>query len=220
MCDPFTIATIGLTLGSTFLSQRANAQQERARSNAIVAENQRQEALQQQAIQNIEEATGEFTPEQQSQGIEQQAAERTRRLEENVRGSGDTADDIAITGSAPNIVRENLGKSLSEGLQEGKGFAGRLGRFGAFGDLQFGNQLDLARLGEAQGLLGTESRRSNAILPLELQDANKAGSGARLAGDILGGLGSIANLGSATQLPNTGSPFTTDPRTGLIFGPV
>jgi hypothetical protein len=118
-------------------------------------------------------------------------------------------------------VRENLGKSLSEGLAEGKSFAGRLGRFGAFGDLQFGNQLDLARLGERQGLLGTESRRSNAILPLELQDANRAGSGTRLFGDILGGLGSIANLGSAVGagLPTGGSasPFSLD-AAGRILG--
>jgi hypothetical protein len=166
----------------------------------MVAENTRQDDLQRQAIASLKGTQEQFTPEFQNEGIEAAAAERIERLQGAVVGSGETeavVADLPFAGSAPDIVRETAAKRLSEGLAEGKGFAKRLGRFGAFGEQNFQNRLDMNRLGERMGMIGGESRNSAQLLPFELDAANRAGDTMSGFADILGSLGSVAGLGSA-----------------------
>lgn len=197
MCDPLTIAGLAFTVGSTFLSSQAANKVERARNRASVAEIGRQEAFQKAAAKQVLDAQAGFTPEQQSEGIEAAAQERIERLQGNVTGGEFAPGDIPVAGSAPSIVRETAAKSISEGLGAGKTFASQLGRLGAFGEQQFGNQLGLTRLGEGLTNLGKESRGSANVLGLELNRANRAGNTLSGIGDILGGVGSVANLAGA-----------------------
>lgn len=206
MCDPLTIAGLALTAGSFVTSAFANNQVEDARSKVALAETTRQEDLQRRAIGKVDAATERFTPEILNQGIEQAAQARTDRLQNNAEGAGDQSpNDLPLTASAPRIVRETAARELNKGLEEGKSFAARLGRLGAFGENQFQNRLDLGRLSETLGQIGTESRNSAAITPLEFQTANRRGDTLGGISDILGGLGSAANLGSAVGF----SPFGT-----------
>lgn len=83
--------------------------------------------------------------------------------------------------------------------QQGKARA-RLMAFGnTFGDADRGMSRDASELA---GIAG-ERRGSMAVLPMELDAAMQEGSGWRLAGDILGGVGSIATMGglSGAQIP-------------------
>ncbi len=221
MCDPLTLAGLALTAGSFVASQVSQNQVSRERGNVALAESTRQEALQRRAIGQVDTATERFTPEVLNQGIEQAALARTERLQGNAAGAGDQSpNDLPLTGSAPSIVRETAARELNRGLTEGKSFAARLGRLGSFGEAQFQNKLDLGRLSETLGQIGTESRNSAAIVPLEFQSANKAGRTAGGISDLLGGLGSVANLGSAVGA-GTGSPFGTTTSTApFTFGPV
>lgn len=217
MCDPLTIAGMALTLGSTFMSSMASNKVENARSAALVSETQRQDRLQQEAIGNLQGTQEAFTPERQSAGIEAAAQERIERLQRNVTGGAEgtaTVADIPLTRSAPNIVRENAARELNKGLGEGKDFAKRLGRLGAFGENQFQNRIDLSRLAEKMGMTGAESRGSANILPLELQSANRAGDSLTGLADILGGAGSAANLGGAVGF----NPFSS-PVPGTVYTP-
>ena len=197
MCDPLTVAGLAFTLGSTFLSQRAANKVERSRNKASVAEIGRQEQFQQAAAKQVLDAQGNFTPERQNEGIEAAAQERIDRLQGNVTGGEGDPNDIPFAPSAPNIVRETAAKAINKGLGEGKNFAARLGRLGAFGENQFGNQVDLLRLGEGLNNTGKESVNSANILGLELNRANRAGDSLTGFADALGGVGSVANLASA-----------------------
>ncbi len=208
MCDPITLAGLALTAGSFVTSAIANNQVEEQRSQVALSEATRQENLQRQAIGQIDTATERFTPETVNQGIEEAAQARIDRLQGNVEGAGDQdPNDLPLTASAPRIVRETAARELNKGLGEGKSFAARLGRLGAFGESSFQRNIDLGRLGETLGQLGTESRNSAAITPLEFESANRKGGTLRGISDILGGLGSAANLGSSVGF----SPFNKGP---------
>ena len=212
MCDPLTLAGLALTAGSFVASQVSQNQVSRERGNVALAESTRQEDLQRRAIGQVDAATERFTPEVLNQGIEQAAQARTERLQGNAAGAGDQSpNDLPLTGSAPRVVRETAARELNRGLGEGKSFAARLGRLGAFGENQFQRNLDLGRLSETLGQIGTESRNSANIAPLEFQTANRKGDTAGGISDILGSLGSAANLGSAAGFnPFGSSPIPTD----------
>ncbi len=205
MCDPLSIAGVALTLGSTFLSSRAASKVERSRNTAINTETNRQEELQKRAQATLLQNTKKFTPENVNQGIQAAEDARTERLQGNVTG-GDTLADVNFGPSTPNIVREDAARRVNEGLASGKEFAGELAGLGAFGEQQFGTRLDLSRLAESMGAIGTESRNSSAILPLELNKANRAGDNLTGFADVAGGLGSVANFGSALGVNPFGSP--------------
>ena len=214
MCDPLSIAGVALTIGSTFLSSQAANKVERSRNAAINTETNRQEELQKRAQATLLQNTQKFTPENVNQGIQAAEDARTERLQSNVTG-GDTLADVNFGPSAPNSVREDAARRVNEGLASGKEFAGQLAGLGAFGEQQFGTRLDLSRLAESMGALGTESRNSAAILPLELNSANRAGDKLRGIADITGALGSVANFGSAVGA----NPFGPIPgSTGLNSG--
>ena len=220
MCDPLTLAGLALTAGSFVTSAISNNQVRDERSQVALAETTRQENLQRQAIGKVDAATEQFTPENLNQGIEQAAQVRTDRLQGNAAGAGDQSpNDLPLTGSAPRVVRETAARELNKGLTEGKSFAARLGRLGAFGENQFQRNLDLGRLSETLGQIGTESRNSAAIVPLEFQTANRRGDTLGGISDILGGLGSAANLGSATGFDpfNKGINPVASP---FVLGPV
>ncbi len=218
MCDPLTAAALALAAGGFATSQISQNQVSRERSRVAVAESARQEALQRRAIGKVDAATEEFTPDILNQGIEDAAQARTERLQGNAAGAGDQSpNDLPLTGSAPRVVRETAARELNRGLTEGKSFAARLGRLGSFGEAQFQKKLDLGRLSETLGQIGTESRNSANILPLELQTANRKGDTLAGISDILGSLGSVANLGSAVGADPFSTPKSTPP---FIPGPV
>lgn len=218
MCDPFTAAGIALTVASTAASAISSNQQAKARDRAQAAEVLRQQELQNKSIDAVQALQTEFEPEKQKRQLNAAEQARADDLERNVSGGDTSPNDIGIVGSAPRIVKETAAKELSKGIGRGKDFARRLGVLGGFNDLSFDNKLLLQRLGEQQGNLARESAGSSAILPLELQKANAAGNTAAGIGDILGGLGSAANLaGATTNVVPTRTPGQIDPRTGVPF---
>jgi hypothetical protein len=196
------------------LSSRAASKVESQRNAAINTETNRQEELQKRAQATLLQNTKKFTPENVNQGIQAAEDARTERLQANVTG-GNTLADVNFSPSAPKIVMEDAARRVNEGLASGKEFAGQLAGLGAFGEQQFGTRLDLSRLAESMGQFGTESRNSGAILPLELNKANRAGDSLSGIADITGALGSLANFGSAVGA----NPFGPVPgSTGLNSG--
>ena len=196
MCDPISIAGAALTVGSTLLSQQAASKVQKARNSASSGEAARQEKFRRQQAAAFDATSEGFTRKRQDEGINTAAIAREESIGGNLKGFD--PGDIPTTGSAPKIVQENLAKELNRSLGEGKDFAKRLARFGAVGENQFGNQVTLGRGAQDQARLGGFSAGSSRVLPLEFQVANQKGSGLRTAAGIAGGLGSVANLASAT----------------------
>ena len=210
------VAGLALQLGSSFLQNRAASKVSKARNSASSAEAARQDAFQRNAIARLQSTQGDFTREKQQEGLDRSEIARSDRLVENV--SGADVNDIPLTGSAPRIVREQAAKQLSEGIGKSKDFARRLGAFGAFGDLQFGNQVNLNRLGQDLAQTGKQSFNSSQILPAELTAANRAGTGLSGTADILGAGGSVLGLAGATGFNPFGSSIPRLDAAGRILG--
>ena len=197
------------------MSAKAANKVERQRSMAMISETNRQEELQKRAQATLLQNTKKFTPENVNLGIQAAQDARTERLQSNVTG-GDTLADVNFSPSAPKIVMEDAARRVNEGLASGKEFAGQMAGLGAFGEQQFGTRLDLSRLAESMGQIGSESRRSSAILPLELNTANRAGDRTAGFADVLGSLGSVANFGSAVGANPFGSSAPVSPYTAQL----
>jgi hypothetical protein len=76
----------------------------------------------------------------------------------------------------------------------------------AFGDILGDTSRLQARDASQVGTIGSFKRGSSAVLPLELDEANHAGDGMKVFGDLLGGFGGIA---TSAGLSGGKLPFLT-----------
>jgi hypothetical protein len=178
------------------MAQRASGQVVKARNNANTAEAARQDELQRQSIANFDNTSAGFTRQAQDEKLADTTADRGTSLAANIMPAT-AASAIALPGSAPKVVSENLGKQLSNAIGEGKSYAQRLGALGAFNEAQFGNNQALARGAQDTSRLANFSAGSSGILPLELNTANQAGAKTSQIADMLGAAGSAAGMGSS-----------------------
>lgn len=209
MCSPTLIVTGALMAGSMVANQAAQSKVAKARNSANSAEAFRQEEFRRQQTAAFEDTAKPFNRQGQDEGIDQATAARENSLLGNLRALA--PGDIPTTGSAPQVVQDNLAKELNRSLGEGKNFATRLARLGAPGENQQTNSFGLLRGAQDQDRLGSFSRGSSAILPLEFQAANQKGAGLRTLGTVLGSLGTVTGgvaatggLGGAPPSFNTG----------------
>lgn len=119
--------------------------------------------------------------------------------------------------SAPKEIRNREARVLHDALTKGRDYARNLARVKSFGRQSMENSFDLSRLSGDVGRLNTESSRSSALLPLELQAAQSAGNREALLSDIAGAIGSIAGMyyagagGGAAAGAEGGTGITADP---------
>lgn len=122
--------------------------------------------------------------------------------EEADKGFGLPASESAITVSRG---KEEKAKARADTDQRARSRA-KLESFGdVLGDIGLSQARDAGDLGMVYGF----KRGSQGVLPLELDAAAQEGAGWRLAGDILGGAGSLATMGhlSGATLPGLGGVF-------------
>lgn len=224
MCDPLTIAGIALSAGSAVANNAAANQAASAQASAMAAERTRQgrlddegRAVNAQARQRFENAS------------EQQEARASGLAElfgtEATRGSDVIAAALPRTSS--NITVENDARERAAASEFANQQGDALARMRSFSDLMGGLGRDTARDGSQIGMLGGFRRGSQGVLPFELEAAQHRGSGLRMLGDVMGGLGGLgvnAGLSGATLFggarplatnPIASSPFPRPRPTGL-----
>ncbi|MBG6172664.1 hypothetical protein IWQ55_000309 [Labrenzia sp. EL_208] len=198
MCDPMSIAGLALTAGSTFANmQQANAV-DKARAKAMRAERERQGLLDEEAYGLNEDSRQEY------EDFEGKRQGQAQNLEDMfARNSGDAAS----TGLAPsdnNVVNQAIGKAKASADTRQSQQSSALANLRAYGNT-FGNAgREQAKDAQLIGQIGGFKQGSQAVLPLELEAANSAGSGWGLLADFAGGIG---GLGLNAGLSGGGSPF-------------
>jgi hypothetical protein len=203
MCDPLTIAGLVLTGASAVANTVANNQVRAARNEALMQEHQRQQGYDAQ-VQPLNDTSRE-----RYAGFQTQQDQRAQNLSDFYRsGTGEpVAPSISTPAASSNVVVQEENKQRDKAKAYTDQNAQNLGNLRSFGDL-FGS-LDLLRARDAGQIaqLGGFKRASSGILPYELNDAQNAGNGAKLFGDILGGAGSVATMGGLTggTIPGMGS---------------
>lgn len=217
MCDPLTIAGAALTIGSTAANYMANAQVERARNDALAAERIRQNTLDQEA-----DALNLSSREQYEDFGTQQEDRATQIGDFVSQQQVDTPEPGSVMPSSSSKIvvnEENRKRGQARDFTDQQALA--LGNLRSFGDLLGDLGRGHARKAMEIGQIGGFKRGSSGVVPLELDQASRAGDGLRMFGDILGGLGGLgvsAGL-SGTSPFNFGSPATTATRSVPIPTP-
>jgi hypothetical protein len=183
-------AGAAMSMASVAMNAKAAADQKSARAGVIKDENNRQRAI----LQRSRDVFDQTLPQA---GATAQAADRNTagaaRLgtDMGILSDGATAGPT-VAGNAPLEVQGSVARSMRNALAAGQDRARRNAAFGAYTDANNDLGVRLGRAGQWQSIFGNEAQRSAGITPLELEDANSAGSGFRLGGGILGGLGQAA----------------------------
>lgn len=194
MCDPLTIIGGALSVGSAIANSSAANQQAKARDQTLAAERIRQR-------QYDAEAQGINTRSQDRyEGFEGQREQKAQNLTDFFTAPPATADAgeaNATAGSVmPSVSNDIVVREMDRRSGQAREFTDRqgaaLGQLRAFGDLLGDTSRLQARDASLVGQIGGFKRGSSNVLPLELEAASQRGSGARMLGDILGGIGGLA----------------------------
>lgn len=191
-----------MTAGSTLANTVAARQQQAARDDAMAAERIRQRGLDREAQAANTRAQDRF------QGAEGQTQERGAALGEMFVAPPDAGVANASAGTAlPSATNDIVTREIANRSAGARAFTDQQGRalanLRAFGDLLGDLNRDTARDASEIAQIGGFKSGSSNILPLELEQAMQAGSGARLLGDILGGVGGITLTAGLQRGPQT-----------------
>jgi hypothetical protein len=112
----------------------------------------------------FDQRTDKLSPEAQKQQQAEATASRTQTLSDAV-STAPPAGEIPLSGSAPDIVKSEVAKKMSDTIQFGKDQAKALGAAGGYGDTWFGNSLDTAGAGRDIGVNNNFATGNLGILP-------------------------------------------------------
>lgn len=194
MCDPITIAGIALTAGSTVANTLATNKVQKARDDALAAERIRQSGYDQETSALNEQSRArydDFGGQQDAKANELGQYFSGQQVDAGNQNAAATAETTVPQSGSDLVVREEA-KQRGQARDYTDKTGAALGNLRAFGDVLGGISRDQARDASLIGQIGGFKTGSSNVVPLELDQANQAGSGLKLFGDILGLGGSIA----------------------------
>jgi hypothetical protein len=188
MCTPVLLASVALTVGSAVANTVAANTQAQARNDVLAAERIRQGGFNQEAAALNTQ-------------MQDRAAKLGDVLASRVAPDPNTSTGTVMPSSSSSIVNQERDKQLTEAQGFVDQQTGAMADMRSFGDLLGDLSIGQARNASQIGQIGGFKQASNNLMPLELNEASKAGDGAMLLGDILGGLSGIG-----TSIGTGGAP--------------
>lgn len=190
MCDPLTIAGVAMTAGSTVANSMAQSRAAGARKDALAAERIRQGGYDQEAQALNTQSQDRY------KDFEGQEEAKAAKLADYYKSQSvpEPEAGVALPTSASNIVLREEGKQRGKAREFTDRTGEALGALRAFGDVLADRSRLQARDAALIGQVGGFKKGSSAVMPYELDAANKRGAGLKLFGDILGGLGGVATV--------------------------
>jgi hypothetical protein len=198
MCDPISIAGLVATAGSTVANSMAAGRANRAREDVLAAERIRQGGYDQEAQALNAKSQDEYT----DFGAKQEA--KAQSLGDYFAAPPTDGLSMSAAAALPStdsndVVTREMDKQSGKAKAFTDQQAGALGNLRAFGDVLGDTTRTQARNAAQIGQIGGFKRGSSNVTPLELDKASQAGSGLKMFGDILGGLGSIGTSYGLTR---------------------
>lgn len=205
MCNPLMIGSALLAGGSMFANMQGANAQAAERDRVTQAESQRQFNYQNQSTNLFNQSLGKVQKGTTDDAVKSEAADRTASDSKLIDEGGNYKP---VTGSAPAEVGQSIARATAQAIARNKDQARRNANVSAVQGVNQKTGIDLGRDAQWQSIFGGNMQRSANILPLELQDANRAGAGWRGAGQVLS-LGSTAAgmAGAAGNGPSWGDVF-------------
>lgn len=211
MCDPASIGGIVLTGLSTALNASAQSKVQAARDDAMAAERQRQTLLDREAYAVNNESRNTY------KDVDKKEGKRSKALSEYFTAQKvEAPKESLLPTSASNVTVQEEGKQRAQAADFTKRTGDALGQLRSFGDLMADNSLNQAQGAMQVGQIAGYKRGSSDVLSYELDDANRAGDGLKLFGDIVSGVGGLAlSKGLSGPAATTFKPNST---LGAVIG--
>lgn len=188
MCDPVSALGAAAIGGGILMNQSAAGQVSDARAGVMSAENVRQQGFANQGHEIFSRTLPKFGVEEQTKGLAEAGDKRSASIQAGIKPS---APGMPVAGNAPSIVSDAVARATGGADRAGADYADRLGRAGGYGDLNFGNRVDIGRAGQESGVIGSMARGSAGVTPMELAAANEAGNNRKVIADLLSGVGQV-----------------------------
>lgn len=190
MCDPISAGAAVLSAGSMLANSSAQDQVSSARSGVLSAEAGRQQGFNTEANNlNTASANGYDNTTGKMADRAMSVAKFYGSQNGGLPTSGPTAGTIPASSS--NIVnsesKAQQGKVAAFNDQQNTA----LGQLRSFGDILGGADRNTALNTANVGNINSMKQGDAALTPLLLENANNAGNGMKMFGDILGGLGKV-----------------------------
>lgn len=180
MCEPLIIAGIALTAGSMVANSVAQGQVDNARNEVLALESRRQQGFNREVEQLNTQSQDRYV------GFEGQQDQRADDLASMFATDiTDPNNATVMPGSASNIVNRETESQMGAAQGYVDQQSGALADMRSFGDLLGSNSLLQARDATKVGQIGGFKQGSQGIIPLELDEANSAGDGMKMFGDVL-----------------------------------
>lgn len=204
MCNPLLLAGVTLTGGSMLANKSAAGEVQKARDNVLAEETARQNAYDRRADainDTSRNRYNDFTGQQSDKSSELSSyfKKQAAPVSEDANTAASASPD-----SGNLVVRETkkqLGKTADYTNQQNEA----LSNLRSFGDLLGGISRDQAADAANVQQLGSFKQGMSRILPYRLEDANSAGRGLKLFGDLLGVGGTALTMGGAAGLGGAGA---------------
>lgn len=168
----------------------AQQQVDSARSGALAAERIRQQQFDQEAAALNTQSQDRY------QDFQGQQDQRSKTLADMFTQAPaalpPTADPMPASSS--NLVVQAEAKERGEARDRTNQIGAALGNLRSFADVLGATSRLQGRDASQVGQIGGFKRGSSNVLGMELEAANAAGSGTRMLGDVLGGLGRIGTM--------------------------
>ncbi|HRP25391.1 hypothetical protein [Thauera sp.] len=183
---PLALALTAGGIGANYMGAKAA---DRAQADAMAAERIRQGRFDQEADATNARSQNRY------ENIEEQRGDKADELADMFLADAGAAPQVLDTPTNTITVSrtdDEKAKRREYTDQQGRARAELLSLGDLFGDIGVGQARDMTQLSGIGGM----RRGSQGVLPLELDAAAQKGAGWRLAGDVMGGLGSIATMGA------------------------
>ncbi len=205
MCDPLTIGALALSGGSVIANKIGEDQRQSARDSAVNNDVMRSGAIENQAANQFQKTMVKADKGGTDAQVKAEAEKRTAEDSALIDSAGNYTPP---TGSAPQEVGQMIARAGQKALARGKNQARLNADVSAVAGVNQKQGIDIGRDGQWQGIFGSNIRRNAGLLPLELEEANRAGSGARGIGQLLSAGATVAGAaGMAGGGPTWGNLF-------------
>lgn len=191
MCDPVSmlIGSAAMSAGSIFANQAGEAERNSARDGAVAGEARRAAGIESQASNLFQKTLGTVDKTKTDAEVKAEADKRTAEDSALIDSAGNFTPP---TGSAPTEVGQAIARAGQAAVDRGKHQARLNANVSAVGGVRQKQGIEIGRDGAWQDIFGKRLQRSAGILPLELEEANRAGSTARGIGSLLSAGASVA----------------------------
>lgn len=190
MCDPVTAGAAVLSAGSMLANNEAQSEVAGARSGVLSSEAGRQQGFNTEANNfNTASTAGYDNTTGKMAGRAADVSNFYKSQNGGLPVSGPTTG--VIPASSSNIVnsegKAQQGKVATFNSQQDDA----LGKLRSFGDILSGSDRNTAINTANVGTINSFKKGDASLTPLLLENANNAGNGMKMFGDILGGLGKV-----------------------------